>query len=134
MSDKVFVVTSGEYSDYRIDAVFADRATAQAFCDRENVSRVGYGDHKEVEEWPLLAAVPEAYIGYHASATLEPDGTLSDIRTFHQRIIAGSGDSEGREGNTGRRIYVNYRRSEDEALKALRDHAAWVRARAAGVT
>ena len=31
MTDKVWVVTSGEYSDYSIDAIFGDEETAKRF-------------------------------------------------------------------------------------------------------
>lgn len=37
MADKnqiVYIVTSGEYSDYHIDAVFLDRSLAEAYCDK----------------------------------------------------------------------------------------------------
>ena len=33
MSDKVYIVTSGCYSDYGIDAVFKDKSKAELYCD-----------------------------------------------------------------------------------------------------
>ncbi len=45
----VFVVTSGEYSDYGIDAMFSTRELAQKFIDSFNDK---YSD-MDIEEWDL---------------------------------------------------------------------------------
>ena len=50
---KVFIVTSGCYSDYGIDKVFLDNVTAQKYCDVHNEGRGKYHDDYVVEEWPL---------------------------------------------------------------------------------
>ena len=50
--DKVYIVTSGEYSDYHIDAVFSCSEHAEEYKER------GGGDC--VEEFPLDEPIPEA--------------------------------------------------------------------------
>ena len=50
--DKVWVATSGSYSDYHIVAVFADERTAKAFVDG--------GGAEDAEEWELRRALPES--------------------------------------------------------------------------
>ena len=45
---KVYVVTSGEYSDYRINAIFTDREQAKIFCASRNASS---GDYYRIEDW-----------------------------------------------------------------------------------
>jgi len=54
----VYVVTSGEYSDYHIVCVFLDRAAAQKYCEHRNrsVNKGGPYDECEVEEYPLNVA------------------------------------------------------------------------------
>ena len=48
----VYVVTSGEYSDYSIRAIFTTRERAEAFCDEYNVAvRGDYGSKAEIEVW-----------------------------------------------------------------------------------
>ena len=47
---KVYIVTSGEYSDYSIEAVFSQKADAEAFL----LLNIGdWRDSTEVEEWEL---------------------------------------------------------------------------------
>ena len=48
---KVYVITSGEYSDYGIDAVFTDKALAEEYADRNPSRRIEtYEANKEVPE------------------------------------------------------------------------------------
>lgn len=47
--NKVFVVTSGTYSDYSIDSIFTTRELAQSFIDSFNSE----WNTMEIEEWDL---------------------------------------------------------------------------------
>lgn len=47
---KVFVVTSGEYSDYGIDAIFSTRELAQSFIDAFKANK---WYEMDIEEWDL---------------------------------------------------------------------------------
>ena len=48
--NKVFVVTSGEYSDYGIDAIFSTRELAQNFIDAFKADK---WHEMDIEEWDL---------------------------------------------------------------------------------
>lgn len=52
----IYIVTSGAYSDYSIDAVFLDRALADEYC-RLDKERDSY-DPARVEEWDVSDSVP----------------------------------------------------------------------------
>lgn len=58
MTDKnktVYIVTSGEYSDYHIDAVFLDRSLAEAYCDKYPDTEIGeYTADEEASETDKL--------------------------------------------------------------------------------
>jgi len=58
MSAKVYVVTRGSYSDYRIEACFTDKALAEA-----HASKAG----GEVEEYPLFERMPRRVSVYFKS-------------------------------------------------------------------
>ena len=55
---KIYVVTSGSYSDYGIDAIFDSRELAQSFIDSFDKSR-GWTDFNDIEEWELNPNEPE---------------------------------------------------------------------------
>lgn len=57
MMEEVYVVTSGEYSDYRINAVFTDKASAEAHA-RE------FSDNGQAETWPLITTTPQRVTVY----------------------------------------------------------------------
>lgn len=56
-TSRIYIVTSGEYSDYTIRAVFANYADAEKFVNEINselpISRV-QGDAARVETWAVL--------------------------------------------------------------------------------
>lgn len=59
MERKAYVVTVGEYSDYRIGGVFLDEAAAKEYVDNYNkVSGGGYSDQAKVEEYTEDGPVP----------------------------------------------------------------------------
>ena len=51
MSKKIYVVTSGEYSDYSIQRVYSTKQMAEEFCDR-------YDDDFRIEEYNLDEDLP----------------------------------------------------------------------------
>lgn len=58
--DKVYIITAGSYSDYRIETVFSTREKAEAYC-----SAVKYSyEYPEIEEWPLDSFVDKLDKGY----------------------------------------------------------------------
>lgn len=52
----VYVITSGQYSDYQIRAIFEDEAVAKDYADRHRSVWGSWHDTVEVEAWPLNAA------------------------------------------------------------------------------
>jgi hypothetical protein len=70
----VYVVTSGEYSNYHIDAIFSNRAAADAYCERHNRVDRWY-DKKDVEEWALdgVTVVDNSKIIFTVSYTISPE-------------------------------------------------------------
>lgn len=55
--DKVFIVTSGEYSDYGITGVFLNKKDAEKCC---RIMQGRYDEYR-IEEWPLRVAQPRYY-------------------------------------------------------------------------
>ena len=53
MNDKVYIVTAGEYSDYRIVAVFDSEEKAKDYIDHDDRS-----DFNDIEEWALNSESP----------------------------------------------------------------------------
>lgn len=49
--DKVWIVTKGEYSDYRIVRMFSDKGAAERYA--KTFSRTQYGEDASVEEWDV---------------------------------------------------------------------------------
>lgn len=57
---KIYIVTSGEYSDYSIDSVFTDKAKAEACVELRN--RASNYSVYDIEEWEADEEMPfEAY-------------------------------------------------------------------------
>ena len=53
---KVYLVHHGEYSDYTVDAIFADQNMAEKYCELHN--KYDYGWHTyEYEEWDTMQCV-----------------------------------------------------------------------------
>ena len=71
MTETIWAVAAGEYSDYRIECLCRTETEAQAVADRPNDNR-GWGYHY-VEDFPLLT--PD---DVHQQTTLALTGTLVD--------------------------------------------------------
>lgn len=85
-SNKVYIVVSGEYSDYHINTVFTDPHDAEVYCAVHNGGHVGfYGDYR-VEEFEIgkIQYQPDKKIGYWFS--FEEDGTLDEILHFMPKV------------------------------------------------
>jgi hypothetical protein len=70
MSDKVYVVTSGDYSDYRIDCVFRTKGEADAW-----VSARWEPSRYDVNEWKFDTVNPEGLSGFTVLLHME-DGSV----------------------------------------------------------
>jgi hypothetical protein len=62
MTEKtIWAVSSGEYSDYGVEAVFATKELAEEYVRIfiENTSRLSYGDDRRVEEFTYYDELPD---------------------------------------------------------------------------
>lgn len=58
-----YLVTSGDYSDYRVEGVFSTEANAKAYLDKRNESAGGYGD-ADIEVYQLDVDIDQIRNGY----------------------------------------------------------------------
>jgi len=73
MMDKIYVVTSGSYSDYQIDAVFSTKELAKKFLDL-------FGNSFEIEEYKLDNFKSEMSSGKsHYCVKVLKNGTIEQI-------------------------------------------------------
>lgn len=56
---KVYLVTSGAYSDYGVRAVFTDRKTAELYCAVRDSRNTETYDFHDIEEWETIDACIE---------------------------------------------------------------------------
>lgn len=79
---KVYVVTSGCYSGYGIEAVFSTRELADLYCAKMNAHRTSYY-HARVEAYPLddgEAEIRGNRTPYRVMMT--KDGTVEHVRPY----------------------------------------------------
>lgn len=75
----VYVVTTGEYSDYSIRGVFSSREAAEKFMAKCKASEACWNqDFNELQEWALDDALKErAYTRFNAGVFLD-DGSVEE--------------------------------------------------------
>lgn len=85
---KVYIVTTGEYSSYSIEAVFTDEKQAELFCAVHSKDYWIY-DYEvwETDETRIDASVPVMNRWF---ASVRKDGTVAYMRKY--KTIANSGD------------------------------------------
>ncbi len=69
---KVYIITSGEYSDYRINAVFLDKENAELYIERANGGEDRWQECG-IEEWDVDEEVPFFGTVYSEHAEIFPD-------------------------------------------------------------
>lgn len=75
---KVYLVTQGSYSDYRVLAAFSDEGEARTLA--------AYDD-RQVEEFALLEKCPEQVIEYTRNATVFPSGTVNESQSAQEVFV-----------------------------------------------
>ncbi len=76
---KIYMVTSGEYSDYGVDGLFTSKELAQQFVDAFAPS--GYGGFNDIQEMPLDPHATEVRNGHKPFfVRMDKDGTSSECR------------------------------------------------------
>lgn len=125
MSSKqeVYIVTSGEYSDYRIEAVFTDKALAERHAERlsGSVETCALLTRKPVKRRVYSVAVNEAGEEVNRYEQLEWSYEArfgANVRTLRSRIVS---------------VIARSPRGYDVALKVARDALAKAKAERAGL-
>jgi len=77
-----YVVTSGEYSNYHIVAVFTDGGAAKDHVALRNESARYSWDRLRVEEFPLNGAAPQTFDMVVAVAQVPRDGAIRYLPTY----------------------------------------------------
>src|SRR5690606_20318888 len=127
---KVFVVTAGWYSDYRILGIFAEESVAQRVADEFNQRRPA--DDAQVEVYPLLDDVPPPVTMYRVWVDTDGNEVRRDIK------VVMFGDYDYEEGERSSRTaskgaFGQSPRGFDVALKIARDRLYQEKARRAGL-
>lgn len=124
---KVFIVTSGEYSDYSIDRVFSTEEKAKKWID---VITSMYGGNYHIEQYVLDAPTPERKEYLFFEAYIEDDVVVksnfefyfadepSEIKFFRQ--INGSYDIVG-IGTVQLRQGESIESAKERAVKIVQD-------------
>lgn len=114
--NKVYVVTSGEYSDYMIDHVTLDKKKAYDFVDFHNLE----GRHYEVEEYELDDfSLKHSYV----FCGVKDDGT----NYYFTSIVDNPEDEANRRlsrklyGDYKGTISVGYGKTKEQAFKSAKD-------------
>lgn len=100
---KIYIVTSGSYSDYHIDEVFTDPEQAYLYCAARNTASCG--DY-EVEEYD--------------SDTCKLESQKPVNRVWNGRFVR---DDRGKYGELNRYVY---RWETTESKNEIVEHANWV--------
>jgi hypothetical protein len=75
----IYVVTSGSYSDYGIEAVFTDKNLAEKYLEAFRKNRSF--SEMSIEEWPANPLGPELRQGYYPFLVrMSKEGSAVDIR------------------------------------------------------
>jgi hypothetical protein len=103
---KVYLVTKGEYSDYRIEAIFSTRYRATKY-------RKKWGG--EIETWKLDAPIPDTIVGVE----MKPDGEVTDT----WEIPCSVGGEGFRSFTIGSNLLTWYVKTEDKqrAIKVVNE-------------
>ncbi len=85
---KVWIVTSGEYSDYEIEAVFSTKGLAEDYIQKMNGAGLG-SSYNDIEGWELDLPIPP--IGWHVY--MSSDGGTSS--TWLSKLREGESGFQG---------------------------------------
>lgn len=127
---KIYVVTSGIYSEYHIDSVFLDKHKAEMYCAENNAQ---YGDECQIEEYESADDEIEGEIDIAWKYEIQEGDRIARGTIVHytHRCL-----NEVTEGKYRSELTATvYLRAEDDekALKIARDMFAQYRAEKEGL-
>lgn len=104
----IYVVTSGEYSDYHIDAVFTDRRQAELYCAATDSRRAEWDyDSCSIEEYETDGARLEGEVYYGISFYAHIYGDSLDITSVDQTYSLKPVVADIRSGHTPLYNYIS---------------------------
>lgn len=106
--DRVYVVTKGCYSDYRIVAAFSDREAAELMAGSEDDD--GYGRRVETfKVWSLGESMPTV-VSLDMGATITETGAIANEREDERRhLLVDLATGEPKDGPDGFHVVHPYR-------------------------
>jgi hypothetical protein len=125
---KVYIITSGEYSDYRINAVFLDHEKALLYVERANGDNDRWQEYG-IEEWDANEEVPFWGTVYSENAEIFPDQDAHfwASGSWYEPIDKSGIEVRISEGNN--RIFVSVKGVDEQRVKkVLSERVANVRA------
>lgn len=101
---KIYLVSSGSYSDYGIDAVFSARENAKLYM--ATFQRNGYDDYNDIEEKELDPCVEDIKSGrkaFHVEMEYDGSCTVGDMKYEPTPLCV---DAFGWDGNTCTKMHI----------------------------
>ena len=134
---RVYVVTSGEYSDYHIDAIFTDNEQAELYCaTHERTLDNPYIEEWETDEVKFESCVPVKNLW---TASIRNDGIVSYIHSRltleNRKKVEPFNKCFGRTSVTGHRVSITLDKdiTQEKALKIIFDYLAKWKAELCGI-
>lgn len=124
----VYVCTSGEYSDYHIDAIFTDEEQAELYlATHERTLDNPYIEERETDEVKFESCVPVKNLWI---ASIRNDGSVSYICSRltleNRKTVEPFSKCFGRTSTTGHRVSITLDKdiTKEKALKIIFDYLA----------
>jgi hypothetical protein len=123
MTQSAWMISRGEYSDYRVEAVFLDKAEAEAFAKRWNEDYdLRGGDEYGVEEVALRPELPEPGI-YCFRTYIKRDGGIVDCSKHEYGARGGFSATVIQHGYAGPGWNVHcFARDKEHAMKIASEY------------
>jgi hypothetical protein len=142
---KIYAVTTGSYSDYRVKALFTSKKLAKAAAEATAADTESWYGDASVETFHIYDEVPEKATAWYYQANLWDDGTVTEERLTSDTALPWNllwGEAPARPSvrfvrapihkNKGGRLEV--RGSDEQAVKqAFSDNKARILAEKAGI-
>ncbi len=94
--DKVYIVTTGSYSDYRIRKVFIDEEKAKKYM--KTVGEEDAYNEPQIEEWDIENNVPQRFILFRSEMRIKQNNEISFYMS-HGKCNTFDDHIEGLNGN-----------------------------------
>ena len=108
--DKVYAVSEGAYSDYRIVAVFDNKEEAEKF----RVNHLGGGNYAYVEDWPLNTKMEDAFCW---QVRVNKEGTV----TYSSRELRSGDERPGKYRGRDGLEFQGYGKTEEHGRRQAED-------------